>query len=169
MKSGIDFPRRRERKGEQIMREILFRGKRVDNGEWIEGFYSPIRLPIVGEMGHFINEDGYRAIEIKKETVCEYTGLTDKNGKRIFEGDLFVPYTYGEKDNDFAGVIEKRGASFVLRSKNYADLRLDDCVEKIFSHYQPNVGEIFVPKNEVAQGEVIDNIHDNPELLEVKE
>lgn len=145
------------------MREIIFRGKRVDNGEWFYGV--PINMVVDG-FGFSTYLDGFKVIP---ETVGEYTGLKDKNGKRIFEGDLFVPYTYGEKDNDFAGVIEKRGASFVLRSKNYADSRLDDCVEKIFSHYQPNVGEIFVPKNEVAQGEVIGNIHDNPELLEVKE
>ena len=145
------------------MREILFRGKRIDNGEWA-----------VGDL--LVNDiEGKAAIRDRRtcgvtpvipRTVGQFTGLTDKNGKKIFEGDLFVPYTYGEKDNDFAGAIEKRGASFVLRSKNYADSRLDDYVEKIFSHYQPNVGEIFVPKNEVAQGEVIGTIYDNPELWE---
>ena len=149
------------------MREKLSRGKRVDNDEWI---YGDLICSKNGE--YYIHERNLPIVMYKQvvpETVGEYTGLKDKDGKRIFEGDIFVPYTYGEKDNDFAGVIEKRGASFVLRSKNYADSRLDDCVEKIFSHYQPNVGEIFVPKNEVAQGEVIGNIHDNPELLEVEE
>lgn len=148
------------------MREILFRGKRIDDDKWTYGYLFKCwgRCYLLWGM----NGDNPIKEEVYPETVGQYTGLTDKNGKYIFEGDLFVPYTYGEKDNDFAGVIEKRGASFVLRSKNYADSRLDDCVEKIFSHYQPNVGEIFVPKNEVAQGEVIDNIHDNPELSEVK-
>lgn len=158
------------------MREILFRGKRVENGEWVYGSYvfEPRRKGVFGqtiseldrERHYIVSKKNYEFWEVIPETVGEYTGLTDKNGKKIFEGDIFVPYTYGEKDNDFAGAIEKCGASFVLRSKNYADSRLDDYVEKIFSHYQPNVGEIFVPKNEVAQGEVIGTIYDNPELLE---
>ena len=66
-------------------------------------------------------------------------------------------------------------ASFGMSSLGYMsivkrlDMRSDYYVEKIFSHYQPNVGEIFVPKNEVAQGEVIGTIYDNPELLGVEE
>ena len=154
------------------MREILYRAKRIDNGEWVEGFYVNVPEHYKPEMSgksYIVSINNGLFMEVVPGTVGEYAGLTDKNGEKIFEGDLFVPYTYGEKDNDFAGAIEKRGASFVLRSKNYADSRLDDYVEKIFSHYQPNVGEIFVPKNEVAQGEVIGNIHDNPELLQEDE
>ena len=137
------------------MREILFRGKSVDNGEWVYGFYSPVNLPIFGNQGHFINENGFRAVEVIPETVGEYTGLTDKNGKKVFEGDIvktwrntigkieFGQYWDEEIEEDFYG---------------YAWIGKDEYGESI-----------TLSINKCWNGhEVIGNIHDNPELLEVE-
>ena len=70
------------------MREILFRAKRMDNGGWVYGYYSPANMPLMGCVGHFINEGGYKAVEIDPETVCQFTGLTDENNVKIFEHDI---------------------------------------------------------------------------------
>ena len=64
------------------MREILFKAKRVDNGEWVEGYY-------MNRVNHEIIQEGTWIIwEVDKNTICQYTGLTDKNGNKIWENDI---------------------------------------------------------------------------------
>ena len=137
-------------------REILFRGKRLDNGEWffgsllvegsllIGGDGREIVVPKKGVVGCFV--DMY---PIDPKTVGQYTGLKDKNGVRIFEGDFTRHHRY----EDIAYLVwHEQHICFAGKS-------LDE-----------NGGErYYYQKRNEPYLEVIGNIHDNPELLEVKE
>ena len=131
------------------MREILFRGKILGLTDWSYGYYAKS-----GE-NHFIlldrdNEDNYSIVD--PETVGQYTGLKDKNGKRIFEGDI-VQWK-DENFNNYTSVVEWCGEKW-----NYPafDLAKHD--------YECN-GLQYVHEDCII--EVIGTIYDNPELLEMK-
>ena len=131
------------------MREILFRGKILGLTDWSYGYYAKS-----GE-NHFIlldtdNEDNYSIVD--PETVGQYTGLKDTDGRRIFEGDI-VQWK-DENFNNYTSVVEWCGEKW-----NYPafDLAKHD--------YECN-GLQYVHEDCII--EVIGNIHDNPELLEVK-
>lgn len=127
------------------MREILFRGKRKDNGEWVYGWYCrypfgkwPLKDAIIpseeAESGCF------RFVEVDPATVGQYTGLTDRNGKKIFEGDVVAYQDYGN-----LVVVWDDGTFQLMREDTFYDM---------LDHYTT----VF--------SVVIGNIHDNPELLE---
>ena len=152
------------------MREILFRGKRMDNGEWVEGCFvrdteawgkSDSHAYIVNHKhpSSCFGKDIY--VEVDPATVGQYTGLKDKNGKLIFEGDLLNGFVYpflnrGEH-NYFAEVVwfENSPAFGLVTHKNpKADVTG-------ISEGNTDYMEYFVSDD----WEVIGTIHDSPELL----
>lgn len=146
------------------MREILFRGKRIDNGEWVFGnfiedkwgddngnaVYAILQDRVAPEIAAL-----WTPVKVIPETVGQYTGLTDKNGKKIFEGDI-VRYRPEYWCESLQSVVE-----YCADKWNYPAFDLKD------HDYEGN-GLQFAHEEGIGL-KVIGNIHDNPELLEVKE
>ena len=130
------------------MREILFKGKRIDNGEWVYGSFIPDLCEILygDKLDGFIKPFGKireerLVVEVDRRTVGQYTGLTDKNGTRIFEGDVI-------RDEDGDVMVVKwltESAAFVLEPKPYASVYFYGTLS--------------------SRIEIIGNIYDNPELM----
>lgn len=158
------------------MREILFKGKREDNGEWVEGAYlkngdrcfiCPDVCFVSYTSGGVIRIGDW--VEVDPETICQYTGLKDKNGRKIWEGDLVRFEGYGYMPEvEIGEVVFSRGCFGVeYLSKLYKALGHND---KSFHR----IGKISKWRDMGASGiitytyEVLGNIFDNPKLLEVK-
>ena len=144
------------------MREIIFRGKRVDNGEWVYGYYDVFRYHEDAPPIYLIHTNGWtNSVEIEPGTVGEYTGLKDKNGKRIFEGDI-VKLT----DKSF-GYKWKAVVEFGNPNGNYT---WGWQLKPIGKAKNVNTDILcWVEMEETgAFCEIIGNKWDNPELLEAK-
>ena len=125
------------------IREVIFRGKRTDNGKWVKGY---LYITHIGshEIGSYDAEINIERLtfDVLPETVGQYTGLTDKNGKRIFEGDIVSLVKHD-------GLIYK--VVYV------------PCRYELVNSKGVNCFVLDIYKSENI--EVIGNIHDNPELL----
>lgn len=150
------------------MREILFRGKRLDTGEWVEGFL--LKVTIDGKTAYLIFGDNFcfdgsdvKALShalVDPATVGQFTGLVDKDDKRIFEGDLFR-----DESEDLTAVVIFKDGCFRLEwhgiTGTWTESGFDECGGGYgITECEP------VDYWYVHDMEVIGNIHDNPELLE---
>lgn len=147
-----------------MSREILFRGKRVDNGEWIRG--DLITTPFIrnatqqniynilditkadyDSFEDLVEDNGI--FEVDPETVCQYTGLTDKNGRKIFEGDI-VQY------------IDE-----IIRKEKVDEVKYNETHAAFCRLHKGKRGlqYLFIDEIIANKCEVIGNIFDNPELI----
>lgn len=139
------------------MREILFKAKRLDNGEWVEGnLITNERNENQKYIGYIFDErngviEDFDLVEVIPETICQYTGLTDKAGRKIWENDIcdrkekypeIVTYNKGDWQLDYSYAFGK-------------EMHSNAC----------NLGFYVCERNCV---EVFGNVFDNPELLEVE-
>lgn len=130
------------------MRDIKFHGKRIDNGEWVIGsLYQDFDMPEsasiipVGCLEHrYKDKFTVTAFDVDFKTVGQYTGLRDKKGKDIYEGDIIEDILTAEKE-----VIEFHGNMFALVSYK---------------------SRFFFTVFRSDEKQIIGNIYDNPELLE---
>lgn len=142
------------------MREILFKAKRVDNGEWVEGYYLRDQYHIGGKDIIFYRKDSDRFTVYTDrndiETLCQFTGLTDKNGNKIWEndiikyhfGEIYAPIKYGYYQNCFDSQKTEHVGFYV-------DWMGSKCLRKDLGYWI-----------DMVYAMPVGNIFDNPEFFE---
>lgn len=124
------------------MREILFRGKRISNGEWVYGGIVASPHPNYNHPMVYAICSNMMDIFVDQDSIGQYTGMTDKNGTKIFEGDVVQANFRNNNSKQIFIVVFDDG--MFLFDNNF----------------------VKVPKYDIYSMKVIGNIHDNPELLE---
>lgn len=169
------------------MREILFRGKSVADGEWLYGDLTQVRLSILNkEDTRYGMENtmmlsmcemcdtslsGFSEQQVIPETVGQYTGIEDKNGVKIFEGDILKVKTMWnvkveyEDDAGISGGIKKQETYWSVEYKNYST-EMGFMVFGIDRRFHKPLTWSRIYN---AEAEVVGNIYDNPELMKGEE
>lgn len=131
------------------MREILFKAKRIDNGEWVVGQYVNTCYPGNGkETGHFIVVYPNEYHEIYTSTLCQFTGLCDRYGNKIWENDILMAHLDDSYPEDVTyETVEWGVAGWVTHEANSADRQ-------------------YLDEFDTEHFEVVGNIFDNKELLQ---
>lgn len=130
-----------------MKREILFKGKRVDNGEWVFGFLIQdnfIRRKI-SCLRNGKKRIAYSQHEVHPETVCQFTGLLDKNGNKIFEGDIlkWIGTTENNKGTEFHNEVYFLHYRYRIKgTKNGKTFHTDLNSNHIFNHDCEIIGNI---------------------------
>lgn len=128
-------------------RTIKFRGKRLDNDEWVYGYY--VEDGFINICSH--NEDDFLQYNIvDPDTVGQFTGLLDRNGKEIYEGDILQWTENGHKSNPMEVVVKYGAFGYLYYG---------------FHSLVGNTNFTFYLKGTDSRFEIIGNIHDNPELM----
>lgn len=147
------------------MREILFRGKRKDSGEWVFGCYYKQSEFYGDEVDDHIiitsHEDlsfdqALEYCDVQAETVGQFTGMIDSTGNKVFEGDIIEAYTYKKrrKHRIFLSEVYYENGAFYIRFMEHGVALLSGLINS------------FNFEGEGIFSKVIGNIHDNSELLE---
>ena len=154
------------------MRRYLFRGVRVDNGEWVEGYlsYNEVR-----KQYYIMDDVNAFPIPVYEESVGEYIGIHDKNGTKIFENDIVRtqerynrPYSKSKKSKRHIGVVEYRigkGSGFYNRETGKHDRYMEYEAEWIVKVKDYGV-YVHGAWGDFFDCEVIGNVFENSELLE---
>ena len=168
-----------------MSREILFRGKRADNGEWVEGNlvysedaeedFKAIIIPIKGSWMYVTEHSEDLGFEkwykVDPSTVCQYTGLTDKNGKKIWEGDILRGHG---NNTDLSKVVYGEFGMIENETLEVIDIVIGWHYEPIPTDALSKCEPFCLPMPltnyyiDRCEFEVIGNIYDNQELLEVE-
>lgn len=154
------------------MREILFKAKRKDNGEWVEGYYQK-KYDLLGNEEHLIfHADSYTVweyAEIDPETLCQFTGLCDKNRNKIWKNDILM--CHGNPED----LVKVAFGEFGVRN-----IETGSIVDKVIGWYyevvptdvisrcEPFCWSMPLTKDYICrcEMEVVGNIFDNKELLQ---
>ncbi len=160
-------------------REILFKAKRTDNGEWVEGnLITNEKNENQKYIGYIFDErneviEDFDIVEVVPDTLCQYTGLTDKNGKKIWENDI-VLLREEIQDYEWKAVV-KFGNPNGKYNWGWQLVPIGECGKYNWGWQLVPIGECDMNKDillwidmEIANCEVIGNIFDNEDLLEVE-